>query len=116
MKSRPADLEESEVYCRVRQFGRDKLMCKGGRSGKSSTAFRRRHHHHHHHHHRHLHRHRQHYQHHYHHDVNKCRSYLFTSSIGLVVIIIIHSFIPSFIQTISIAPLQVHFYSEALPT
>jgi len=28
----------------------------------------------------------------------------------------IHSFIHSFIQTISIAPLQVHFYSEALLT
>ena len=28
----------------------------------------------------------------------------------------IHSFILSFIQTISIAPLQVHYYSEALPT
>src|SRR6218665_2789119 len=28
----------------------------------------------------------------------------------------IHSFIHSFIQTISIAPLQVNFYSESLPT
>ena len=30
--------------------------------------------------------------------------------------VIIHSFIHSFIQTISIAPLQAHYYSEALPT
>src|SRR6218665_2416177 len=28
----------------------------------------------------------------------------------------IHLFIHSFIQTISITPLQVHYYSEALPT
>jgi len=28
----------------------------------------------------------------------------------------VHSFIHSFIQAISIAPLQVHYYSEALPT
>jgi len=28
----------------------------------------------------------------------------------------LHSFVHSFIQTISIAPLQVHFCSEALPT
>jgi len=28
----------------------------------------------------------------------------------------IHSFIHSFIQAISLAPLQVHYYSEALPT
>jgi len=28
----------------------------------------------------------------------------------------IHSFMHSFIQDISIAPLQVHYYSEALPT
>ena len=31
-------------------------------------------------------------------------------------LVTIHSFIHSFIQTISIALLQVHFYSEALPT
>jgi len=31
-------------------------------------------------------------------------------------ILLIHSFIYSFIQAISIAPLQVHYYSEALPT
>src|SRR6218665_3874088 len=30
--------------------------------------------------------------------------------------LVFHSFIHSFIQTISIAPLQVHFYSEALRT
>jgi len=28
----------------------------------------------------------------------------------------VHSLIHSFIQAISIAPLQVHYYSEALPT
>jgi len=30
--------------------------------------------------------------------------------------LITHSFIHSFIQAISIAPLQVHYYSETLPT